>query len=82
MKRTTITLPDDLAAAVSRAADRRRISVSQLTREALSAHLGVGRGERRHLPFAALGASGHRSTSRDIEEILAVEWGPEHDRGR
>jgi predicted transcriptional regulator len=77
MKRTTVALPDDLAAAVSRAADRRRISVSALAREALAAHLGLG-GTTRHLPFAALGASGERSTSQDVEEILSAEW----DRAR
>jgi len=31
-------------------------------------------------PFAALAKSGHRSTARDIEEILASEW--TRDRGR
>jgi metal-responsive CopG/Arc/MetJ family transcriptional regulator len=82
MKRTTISLPDELAAAVARAADRRRVSVSELTREALSAHLGVGTGKRRKLGFAALGSSGHSTTARDMEEILAAEWGPDLDRDR
>ena len=80
MKRTTVSLPDDLAAAVARAADRRRVSVSELTREALTAHLGVGRTEKRPLGFAKLGASGSRNTSRDVEEILDAEWG--RARGR
>ncbi|HEY8723629.1 MAG TPA: CopG family transcriptional regulator [Gaiellaceae bacterium] len=75
MKRTTVSLPDDLAAAVSRAADRRRVSVSELTREALAAHLGVGRAGKRPLGFANLGASGTRNTSRDVEKILDAEWG-------
>ncbi len=82
MKRTTISLPDDLAAALARAAARRRVSVSELTREALSAHLGVGNGKRRKLPFEALGSSGYSTTARDIEEILAAEWTPEFDRDR
>lgn len=73
MKRTTISLPDDLAAAVARAANRRRVPVSQIAREALEAHLGH-RKETRALPFVALGASGHRTTARDIDEILAREW--------
>ena len=75
MKRTTISLPDDLAAAVSRAADRRHVSVSELAREALAAHLGVGRGGKRSIGFAKLGASGTRTTSRDAEAILDAEWG-------
>ena len=74
MKRTTVTLPDDLAGALEREARRRRLSVSHVTREALAAHLGLAGGERRRLPFAALGASGHRTTARDLEEILAAEW--------
>jgi hypothetical protein len=74
MKRTTITLPDELAAAVVRAADHRRVSVSQLTREALDAYLGRDGSAPRALPFAALGASGTHTTGRDVEEILAHEW--------
>lgn len=77
MRRTTISLPDDLAAAVEREARREGTSVSQVAREALEARLG--RRERR-LPFAALGRSGHRNTARDFEEILDAEWGVDRDR--
>jgi hypothetical protein len=73
MKRTTISLPDDLAAAVDREASRRRVPVSQVVREALAAKLGRAPGTRR-LPFASLGRSGHRTTARDIESILEAEW--------
>jgi len=82
MKRTTVTLPDDLAAAVARSADRRRVSVSQVTREALAAHLGLADAGPRTLPFAALGSSGYRSTARDLEDLLAAEWDSDRDRGR
>ena len=77
MKRTTISLPDDLAAAVQREAHRRRIPVSQVAREALEARLG---GARRELPLAALGRSAHRDTAQKIDEILEAEW--TGDRGR
>jgi len=40
MKRTTISLPEDLAAALEREAARRRTSVSQVAREAIEARLG------------------------------------------
>ncbi|HEY5320833.1 MAG TPA: CopG family transcriptional regulator [Galbitalea sp.] len=81
MKRITISLPDDLAAAVTRAAGRRRVSVSELTREALSAHLSLdGPGSKRTLGFAKLGASGFRDTSSRVEEILAEEWSAARDR--
>lgn len=40
MKRITISLPDDLAAALGREAARQRVSVSQVAREAIEARLG------------------------------------------
>jgi len=73
MKRTTVSLPDELAAAVEREARRRRVPVSQIAREALEERLGRTPG-RRELPFAALGRSGHRTTARDAERLLAEEW--------
>ena len=80
MKRTTISLPDDLAVALEREAQRRRLSVSYVVREALQAQLGLAGDKPRKLPFAALGGSGHRNTARDFEEILAAEWSPDRDR--
>lgn len=78
MRRTTISLPDDLADAVDRAARRRQVSVSELTRRALAEHVGFAQGKPRALPFASLGSSGYTTTAEDIEEILAEEW--VHDR--
>lgn len=80
MKRTTITLPDELAVAVAREARRRRLSVSQIAREALATYLGLDGGEPRQLPFAALGSSGHHATAREFEDILAAEWTRARDR--
>jgi hypothetical protein len=80
MKRTTITMPDGLALAAEREAHRRRVSLSEIVREALAVYLEVGRDGPRSLPFAGLGESGHRSTARDFEDILAAEWAS--DRGR
>jgi Arc/MetJ-type ribon-helix-helix transcriptional regulator len=82
MRRTTISLPDDLASAVTREADRRRTSVSEVTRAALLAYLGIDPGARRQLPFTAIGRSGAGSVARDAEEILAREWDDDHDRDR
>src|SRR3990172_5877133 len=81
MKRTTISLPDDLALAVEREARRRRVSVSEVARQAIAEHVGLTT-ERRPLPFAALGRSGQRNVARDVEEILAREWTPDRDRCR
>ncbi len=75
MRRTTISLPDDLADALQREAHRRSLPASAIARDALTHYLGVGRpGDRRELPFAALGRSGHKTTARDMEELLEQEW--------
>ena len=81
MKRTTVSLPDDLAAALTREAHRRNRSASEITRDALAQHLGLAAGEPRDVPFAAVGRSGRRHTARDMEELLAREW-DEDARGR
>jgi hypothetical protein len=80
MQRTTVTLSDELAVAARREARRRNQSVSELTREALAAHLGLGGEQPRQLPFVALGASGRRTTARDFEGILDAEWSHTRDR--
>lgn len=81
MKRTTISLPDDLAQALHRAAERRHASASEVAREALQEHLGLRADRPRELPFVALGRSGHDSTARDLEQLLEQEW-DEQARGR
>src|SRR5215210_7968479 len=42
MQRTTVKLPDDLDARLRHEAARRGTTISDLTREAIEAHLGVG----------------------------------------
>ncbi|HEX8714097.1 MAG TPA: CopG family transcriptional regulator [Solirubrobacteraceae bacterium] len=74
MKRTTISLPDDLAQALDREAQRRRSSASEIARTALAQHLGLVQDEPRKLAFADLGGSGHRTTARDMEQLLEQEW--------
>ena len=74
MMRTTISLPDDLAQALNREAQRRHTSASEVTRTALAQHLGLAASEPRTLAFADLGHSGHDTTARDIEQLLEQEW--------
>jgi predicted transcriptional regulator len=82
MRRTTISLPDELADALEREARRRSLPASAIARDALSDYLGFGQvGEKRDVPFAALGRSGHDTTARDMEELLEREWAPDA-RGR
>jgi metal-responsive CopG/Arc/MetJ family transcriptional regulator len=73
MKRTTISLPDELASEISREAQRRGASVSEVTRDALREHLDSRAGQ--DLPFVGIGRSGHHDVARQAEEILAQELG-------
>jgi predicted transcriptional regulator len=77
MQRTTVKLPDDLDARLRHEAQRRGTTVSELTREAIEAHLGRA-GGRRKLLAAGAGASGRRDISERIEEILANEVDSSH----
>jgi predicted transcriptional regulator len=74
MKRTTVKLPDDLDARLRYEAERRQITVSELTREAIEQHLGVGK--RRKLLAAGAGRSGQQDISERIEELLREELRP------
>jgi len=70
MKRTTVKLPDNLDARLRHEAERRGLTVSDLTRQAIESHL-VGRASGRHLGRA--GRSGKSDVSHQIEEILRSE---------
>jgi hypothetical protein len=70
MKRTTVKLPDDLDARLRHEAERRGITVSELTREAVETHL-VGRKSGRRLGVP--GRSGKSDVANQIEEILRSE---------
>ncbi len=80
MKRTTLSLPDDLAQALSREARRRSSSVSEVAREALAKQMGLSPGQPRELPFAAVGNSGTSDTAENMEELLRGEWDGETGR--
>ncbi len=71
-----------MAALAEREARRRGTSVSEVARQALAEHLGIGQQVPRALPFANLGFSGHRHTARDVEEVLAAEWERDIERHR
>jgi post-segregation antitoxin (ccd killing protein) len=71
MKRTTVKLPDELDAKLRLEARRRGLTISELTREAIEAHLGGRR--RRHLYAAGAGRGGGENISERIEELLAEE---------
>jgi predicted transcriptional regulator len=72
MRRTTLKIPDALDARLRHEAERRGITISQVSREALEAYL-VGPAGRRRLGAAKAGRSGVSDVSERIEEILAAE---------
>jgi predicted transcriptional regulator len=72
MKRTTVNLPDDLDARLRHEAQRRGLTVSELTREAIARHLDHPSGRRR-LGAAAAGRSGRSDVAERIEELLTTE---------
>jgi predicted transcriptional regulator len=71
MKRMTVRMSDQLDARLRHEAERRRKTVSELTREALEAYFRLR--PRRTLRAAAAGASGRDDVSVRIEELLASE---------
>lgn len=75
MKRTTVTLPDDLDARLRHVAAQRGITVSELARQAIEMFLDVPNGRRR-LHAAGAGVSLRSEISERIEEILADEFQP------
>jgi Arc/MetJ-type ribon-helix-helix transcriptional regulator len=80
MKRTTISLPDDVSAALEREAHRQRRSRSDIAREALRQHLRVEAGGRRELPFAAVGHSENARPAVDLEDELRETWADDIER--
>lgn len=74
MKRTTVKIPDELDARLRHEAERRGLTISELTRAALESYLGSPTpGVRRHLLATGSGRSGHSDTSERVEEILYGE---------
>jgi ribbon-helix-helix CopG family protein len=74
MRRTTISLPEEIAELLGREAKRRGQSVSEIVRSALLEHFAIAGGKKK-LPFVGLGRSGRKNTARNAEAILAKEWG-------
>jgi hypothetical protein len=71
MRRTTVKLPDDLDARLRHEAQRRGVTIAEVTRTALEEHLGGSR--RRRLGARAAFRSGRSDISERIEEIIASE---------
>jgi predicted transcriptional regulator len=71
MKRTTIKLPDELDARLRFEAERRGMTISELSREAIAAHLGDVRPRR--LRAAGAGDSGLTDLATRLDDYLASD---------
>lgn len=81
MKRTTISLPDDVAAALEREARRRRAPVSQVAREAIEARLGLSDEAPREISF--IGAAESRDPAwpaANVDEYIERHWADDIER--
>jgi len=78
MRRTTISLPDEVAAFLEREARRQDTSVSELARQAITAHFRMG--QARQIPFAGIGRSGQHDIAERFEEYLANEGFPSSEQ--
>jgi Ribbon-helix-helix protein, copG family len=73
VKRTTVKIPDELDARLRHEAKRRETTISEITREALEAHL-VGAGSVRRpilMSLAGLGSSGASDAGSNLDKYLA-----------
>lgn len=82
MKRTTISLPDDLAGLLRDEARRRNTSVSEVARKIISQSLLGSEDKPREIPFAGIIDDPDMVQSDRIEEYLEETWTDAIDRDR
>ena len=82
MKRTTITLPDDLSDLVDSEARRRQTSVSDVIRTFIIEGLAGTSEKPREIPFAGLFHDPGMVTGDSIDEALNQHWADDIDRDR
>jgi len=77
MVRTTVKIPEELDERLRHEAKCRGVTISDVTRSALEAHLRSG---RRRLRATAAGHSGKSDISERIEQIISAELSDSADR--
>ncbi|MBI3925923.1 MAG: ribbon-helix-helix protein, CopG family [Armatimonadetes bacterium] len=82
MKRTTITLPDDLADIVAMEARRQGTSVSGLIQQLVRQSLMGTPERRRQIPWAGIFHDSEMIAGDQVEQALAESWPDEIDRDR
>lgn len=82
MKRTTITLPDDLSDLVDSEARRRQTSVSEVIRTFIVEGLTGTAAKPREIPFAGLFHDPGMASGEAIDQELKRHWADDIDRDR
>jgi hypothetical protein len=82
MKRTTITLPDELAEILAREARRRDTSVSSVVRAFIEEGLDLSRGSPRSIPWEGLFDDPEMVPARRVDEELDRHWADDIGRDR
>lgn len=82
MKRTTITLTDDLAELIEREAQRQRTSVSQVIRQRLALAFLGSQEQPRRIPWAGIVNDPNLVHGENIDTELERDWVDDIDRDR
>jgi Arc/MetJ-type ribon-helix-helix transcriptional regulator len=82
MRRTTITLPDDLADFLGSEARRRQTSLSDVIRQLIVERLTGTAGKPREIPWAGLFNDPEMVPAERLDEALAGQWADDIDRDR
>lgn len=82
MRRTTVTIPDDVAEILAREARRRDTSVSALVREFIEEGLDLTQDRPRAIPWAGLFDDAEMVPARHLDDELKRHWADDIDRDR
>lgn len=82
MRRTTISLPDDLASLLKDEANRRSTSISEVARKLIAEGLLGSEKRPREIPFAGIVDDPEMVQSDQLEGYLAETWTDAIDRSR
>ncbi|HEX9671204.1 MAG TPA: CopG family transcriptional regulator [Thermoanaerobaculia bacterium] len=82
MKRTTVSLPDDVAELVDAEARRRRTSVSEVVRDAIVLGLSGARETPDQIPWAGLFHDPKMVPAERLDEVLKAHWADDIHRDR
>ena len=82
MKRTTISLPDDLSQLLHQEARRKGTSVSSVVRDLVASGLTGSQDRVRSIPWAGLFEDPKMVPGREVKEALKGDWDHAIDRDR